>query len=431
MGSGIMVILLALIHLLIIFSGVTNFNMMRRVHGTKIVHSLNNDSAEIISMANLNNTISGSHKPYKTTPMPTIPRRLIFTYKYNLLRPSKDDPPYDETEALTANVLRTIHTYKRHWEHIDRRNIVDGEEVSQDDIDGSELTISFLSNDDCIAVINEAQPKLVRHFNKEKRGDLKADTCRIAELLLHGGYYFDADISVVEPVDLDRLPISSSEDDMISDPSTQLQRMARDGDGMTTQEDEDIITFATVVNVQGVFFQAFLAAMPHHPTIQRALDYILAYYEGTLQHLIPQNVLPKLARYSTTIPSRKQPQGIGLGCYTLAAAYLATNDDEWIQYTKSRLLLENKDGGGHSSAVIEQLQSTIDSKRKKNFSRFLYEISLTSENVTRNNVFRNVPLQSYKKGKFGDGDWCNFVCFGGTKVYFYSRVIGSRGCPKK
>eukprot|EP00956_Cyclotella_meneghiniana_P015401 scaffold23547_cov59-Cyclotella_meneghiniana.AAC.3 len=104
--------------------------------------------------------------------MPTIPRRLIFTYKYNLLRPSKDDPPYDENDALTANVLHTIHTYKQHWERIDKQLGI------FDDNSRREVTISFLSNDDCIAVINKAQPKLVQYFVKEKRGDLKADTCR-------------------------------------------------------------------------------------------------------------------------------------------------------------------------------------------------------------------------------------------------------------
>eukprot|EP00956_Cyclotella_meneghiniana_P015400 scaffold23547_cov59-Cyclotella_meneghiniana.AAC.2 len=271
---------------------------------------------------------------------------------------------------------------------------------------------------------------------------------RIAELLLYGGYYFDADISVVEPVQLDQLPVLSLEDDNnddeISDPFTQLKQLTTiegssenniettksSSSSSSSRQNDDIITFATVVNVQGVFFQAFLAAMPHHPTIQRALDYILAYYEGTLQNIIPQNVLPKLLeRYgTTTIPSRKRPQGIGLGCYTLAAAYLATNDDEWIQYTNDQVLLENT---GNNAAIQQQQQSIMNNKRKNNFARFLYEISLTSENVTQSKVFQNVPLQSNKKGKFGDGDWCNFVCFGGRKVYFYSRVIGSRGCPKK
>jgi hypothetical protein len=173
--------------------------------------------------------------------------------------------------------------------------------------------------------------------------------------------------------------------------------------------------------VQGVFFQAFLAAMPHHPTIQRAMDYILAYYEGNLEELIPDELLPKLVRYSETIPNRKHPQRIGLGCYTLAAAYLASSHDEWADFA-SKL---QKDIGYPS--IVEGSSS----KKKMNYSRFLYEVSLTSKNVTDKELFQDVPLQVNKKRGFGERDWCNFVCFGGHKVYFYSRVIGSRGCPNK
>jgi hypothetical protein len=59
----------------------------------------------------------------------------------------------------------------------------------------NEAVISFLSNADCVEVINKAEPKLVKHLTKEKKGDLKSDICRIAKLLLYGGYYFDADFS--------------------------------------------------------------------------------------------------------------------------------------------------------------------------------------------------------------------------------------------
>jgi hypothetical protein len=93
--------------------------------------------------------------------------------------------------------------------------------------------------------------------------------------------------------------------------------------------EEDVATFATVINPQGVFFQAFLAATPKHLIMERALEYMLAYYEANLQDILPPCTLPKLARYSDMIPSRKHPQGIGIGPYTLAAAYSATSDDEW------------------------------------------------------------------------------------------------------
>lgn len=334
-----------------------------------------------------------------------IPRRLIFTYKYNLLNPSEDDPPFDANDPLTANVLNTIDRYKQYWREEDK---------------SSEAVVSFLSNTDCIEVINKTEPKLVDYFVNEKRGDLKADICRISELLLHGGYYFDADIRVVEPLNFDALPI---QDEEISDPSTQL-RYLEQGSQMSMPDEDDVVTFATVINVQGVFFQAFLAAMPHHPTIQRALDYILAYYEGNLEELIPDETLPALARYSETIPSRKKPQRIGLGCYTLAASYLATPMNEWTDFT-NKLLRES------GQSVLKDRSSSGGGKKKMNYSRFLYEISLTSEKVADQELFKDVPLQVNQKSRFGDRDWCNHACFGGNKVYFYSRVVGSRGCPTK
>ena len=393
-STGLTVFLLALIAMLTLFSGISSYSMMRKFNQA---YNISQDDAMEVAVRRSSTVRNESRRG------PSIPRRLIFTYKYNLLNPSEDDPPFDESDPLTANVLNTIDRYKQYWKEVDEM-----EHTSNPDV-----TISFLSNEDCIQVIQKVQPKLVKHFTKEKRGDLKADICRIAELLQFGGYYFDADISVVEPINLHELPIQEEE---ISDPITQLKHLEQRSDMILPKED-DVVTFATVVNVQGVFFQAFMAAMPNHPTIQRALDYILAYYEGHLEDLIPKNVLPKLARYSETIPSRKNPQGIGLGCYTLAAAYIATPDNEWDEFINDLLpdsLPENHNGA----------------KSKMNYSRFLYEVSLTSKHVTDRGLFQDVALQSKKKGKFGDGDWCNFACFCGNKVYFYSRVVGSRGCKK-
>jgi hypothetical protein len=392
-------LVLASLHPLILLRVISNYNTMRQFNEAHFAQDEDD--------AGRDRGVNASTKQH-TKPM--IPRRLIFTYKYNLLKPSKDDPPFDAQDPLTANVLNTIKRYKQYWASADKAN-------GQASVD-NEVVISFLDNADCVEVINKVEPKLVEYFTKEKRGDLKADICRIAELLLHGGYYFDADIFVVEPVTLDTLPI---QDEELSDPSIQLQYLEK-GYEMAQPNEADVVTFATVINVQGVFFQAFLAAMPHHPTIQRAMDYILAYYEGNLEELIPDELLPKLVRYSETIPNRKHPQGIGLGCYTLAAAYLASSHYEWADFA-SKL---QKDIGYPS--IVEGSSSK---KKKMNYSRFLYEVSLTSKNVTDRELFQDVPLQVNKKRGFGERDWCNFICFGGHKVYFYSRVIGSRGCPNK
>ncbi|KAL3799301.1 hypothetical protein HJC23_013026 [Cyclotella cryptica] len=356
---------------------------------------------------------SAIHSSNKLRQGPIIPRRLIFTYKYNLINPSEDDPPFDPKNPLTANVLNTIEKYKQNWKRIDD---LDDANNNHRSAAKNEAVVSFLSNEDCVEIIKRAEPKLIRHFSREKRGDFKADICRIAELYIHGGYYFDADISVVDPVNLDKLPIQRVE---ISDPFTELSHIDQSSEIAIPSED-DIVTFATVINVQGVFFQAFLAAAPNHPIMKTALQYMLAYYEGKLQDILPRDTLLSLAKYSETIPSRKRPQGIGVGPYTLAAAYLATSHVEWEDFAR-KLLREG---------ALSSDNASSGRKKKMHYSRFLYEVSLTSKHVTERELFQDVPLQSHKKSKYGDGDWCNFICFGGRKVYFYARVVGSRGCPK-
>ena len=105
-----------------------------------------------------------------------IPRRLIFTYKYNLINPFENDPLFDEKDPLTSNVQNTIDKYKQYWkskDHADNHTVHD-----------NEIVVSFLSNKDCIEVIQQAEPKLVKHFNEEGRGDFKAGICRITELYM-------------------------------------------------------------------------------------------------------------------------------------------------------------------------------------------------------------------------------------------------------
>jgi len=63
----------------------------------------------------------------------------------------------------------------------------------------------------------------------------------------------------------------------------------------------------------------------------------------------------------------------------------------------------------------------------KRYSRFLYEISLEDKLVKQSGIFNDIPLQDANYAK--KVRWCNFVCFEGSQVYFYSRVKGSKGCP--
>ena len=114
-----------------------------------------------------------------------------------------------------------------------------------------EPNVRFLDDDACRAVIKRIKHKLVPHFDKEPQGKYEADVCRVAALYEEGGYYFDIDIAVIEPLALDA--------DV----------------GFSTAFEAPISLHETNL------FQAFLATAPRHPILKEALRIMLAYYEGT------------------------------------------------------------------------------------------------------------------------------------------------------
>mmetsp|Transcript_24558 Transcript_24558/g.53140 ORF Transcript_24558/g.53140 Transcript_24558/m.53140 type:complete len:454 (-) Transcript_24558:74-1435(-) len=348
---------------------------------------------------------------WRTSGRLTIPRRLIFTFSYNLIAPLKSDIPFNYKDPLTANVLHTIETYRKHWE------ASDAEAKSQSNQHPKEqIVVSFLSDYACLELIEKAEPRLVVHFQDEKLGEYKADICRIAELYINGGYYFDIDIGVLEAIDFDNFHLPARTPDAVG----HLK-----GVGWNTLEqpmEDDIVTFATVYNRQGRLFQAFVAAMPGHPVLKKALDYMVAYYRDNLSGVLPPNLVHYLTLKNKdgSIPSRIKPGGMGVGPFTLSMAHRATLDEEWEKYV-SDLMRD----GGHSS------EHPIPNKNPASirYARFLYEASLEDEEITKNGPFSDIPRQDAdypKKIK-----WCNFFCFEGHRAYFYSRVPGSKGCPLK
>jgi hypothetical protein len=149
-----------------------------------------------------------------------VPYQIFFTYKTNILE-TKEPVQYYE------NILYTIQKYREYWKE-------------------PEAPVEFLDDEACRRYIELAYPDLLQHFNREKKGAYKGDICRIAALYLKGGYYFDVDIRVVEPVPL-----------------------------------ADNVTFSTAISPSGIFFQAWLASAPRHVVLQQALDEMLEHYEGT------------------------------------------------------------------------------------------------------------------------------------------------------
>ncbi|KAL7471544.1 hypothetical protein ACHAXS_011850 [Conticribra weissflogii] len=365
---------------------------------------------------------------------PQIPRRLIFTYKYNLIAPSKDDPPFDPKDPLTANVLKTIDIYTNFWKISDLAersrmgHHVDSEQQPNLDItmpsNSTNVVVSFLSDVDCIEAIEKSEPRLVPHFQNEARGEFKADICRVAALYLEGGYYFDIDIGVVAPINFDFIPIQS--ENPLKDAFSGLKERRKYSKLGNLADEDSFTTFASVYNKAGRLFQAFTAAMPQHPVLQKALEYLVAYYEGYLEAVLPQFILEHGANYTYGIPSRKKPQGLGVGPLTLKLALRATEEEEWEKFARSLL---DESNGKSSYGVQTSLNSAVanDVDPSKKYSRFLYEISLEDKLVKQSGIFKNVPLQDANYVK--KVRWCNFVCFEGAQVYFYSRIKGSKGCP--
>jgi mannosyltransferase OCH1-like enzyme len=156
---------------------------------------------------------------------PAIPHIIYFTYESNILQTKEPPQFYD-------NILNTTQKYIQGWKDPNAK-------------------IVFLDDAGCRRVIAKAEPRLLDHFDNERKGAYKGDICRIAALVDTGGYYFDIDIKVIEPLLLgDDIAFSSVR--------------------------EDLNKRKKAFN----FFQAFLASAPNHPVLRETIRVTLDYYEG-------------------------------------------------------------------------------------------------------------------------------------------------------
>lgn len=105
-------------------------------------------------------------------------------------------------------------------------------------------TVSFADDVQCKQMIEKAHSKeLSKAFDKAPRGMFKSDICRLAQLYLHGGHYFDNDIEITK---------------------TPTNFFAK------------CTSFSSVVAKNNAsIFQAYLAAAPGHPLIMLAMDRLL------------------------------------------------------------------------------------------------------------------------------------------------------------
>ena len=207
--------------------------------------------------------VSGNPPPI-AAPDAGIPHALVFTYKHNLLETK-------EPALLYNNAMDTVRAYRQLWK--------DGTDDAKPG-----ASIRFLDDAACREAVQQSEPRLVRHFITEREGKFRADICRVADLYNHGGYYFDVDLRVIQPIKLD-----------------------------------SSITFSSVLSGYpnwDQFFQAFLAATPGHPVLAQALQIMLDYYEG--KHAL---------------------RGKNVGTSTLKDAYDAVEDSK---RGPSKLLIETR-----------------------------------------------------------------------------------------
>ena len=163
-----------------------------------------------------------SSKVIPLTPVVTmIPHKIWFTYRFNILETKTPEHYYN-------NVMKIINTYTSLWNS--STNIP--------------TEVYFIDDNNCTDLLNQVDPLLAKAFEQEGRGDLKADLCRTAALYLHGGYYFDVDMDVVQPLDL-----------------------------------PDNVSFATSMSASyPIFFNSFIATSPRSDIMNASVASFYQYY---------------------------------------------------------------------------------------------------------------------------------------------------------
>ena len=171
----------------------------------------------------------------------TIPQRLIFTHRYNLLLDDwKDD---EEVKDLTSEERDELIVLQKNVHAIVEKHPA--------------ATVEFWTDDDCISALRSVAPlakqdEWVQYFRSESKGMFKADWCRGVALLEQGGVYFDVDLGVRQNV----FEVLQSNTTLAT---VKVHRQSQH---------------------PGAFFQAFIAVAPKHPVMQRYVELFAEYYAG-------------------------------------------------------------------------------------------------------------------------------------------------------
>lgn len=158
----------------------------------------------------------------------SIPRRLLFTYKWKIFD-DKRTPQH-----VSDNVQQTIKAYRHYWR-------------------GKDVEVVILDDAECLVHVNVTAPFLVPYFQREYMGAYKSDICRVCYLLRYGGYYFDVDMETIQPYGA-----------------------------------EPNVTFVTVYEASSnrYFFQSFLASAPNNPILRQSLQEIKLFYDQNMRRRV-------------------------------------------------------------------------------------------------------------------------------------------------
>jgi hypothetical protein len=272
----------------------------------------------------------------------------------------------------------------------------------------TDIHVTCMDNVYCARLINFTFPDLLPHFLQEPNGAFKGDICRLAALYLHGGYYFDVDMEVIEPYIAGSSPFPSP---------TSLIPLIELSSAKPRQENTNDVFFVTVWNEpRNAMFQSFMASTPGHPILSTAMDELLEYYKGKRPHLKGTSLLGPI----TLLEAYRQLTG-GLDSFD--------NDDfvEFPSMSQSPNLDLQDDTQRTSSDQTIMASRTVgltqDEQLVLDTSHMLQEAYLRPELYG--------SLSRRDTGPEGNGN-CNFVVHDASEdiPYFYSRIVGSSNCPR-
>ena len=213
-----------------------------------------------------------------------VPHRIIFTYSENML--DTRSPPH-----LYNNVLDTVVAYQRFWGEPDAPVHFLDDAACAEVIERVDARIGF-GPEDGVMRGPEHSKRLADYFWEESRGAYKGDLCRIAALYDLGGYYFDVDIKVLDPVVVPKgVGLVSS----VEYGQAYMEVIETEGKHMwNARKTEKRLHTPSV-------FQAFVAVAPEHPVLRESLRLMYQVYQGTYDYFQDRNGCTGACEFGTKI----------------------------------------------------------------------------------------------------------------------------------